>query len=112
MASIGKVEHTPEGRIRVRFGDLEEGQVCSVGRREGELVDGREDTGVGDGPLERAGCLAAHNARRVTVTGIGSSLSLGIPCERREELGNTEVALGRRREQIVFGVKVSVKVRI
>lgn len=35
---------------------------------------------------------------------IGDGLSLSIPCERREELGNTEVALGRRCKKVIFGV--------
>ena len=54
MARVREIEHGPELRIRVGFGDLEEREVALVGRGQGELVDGRENAGVGDRPFQVA----------------------------------------------------------
>ena len=64
VAGVGEVEHAPERGVRVGFGDLEEREVGGVGGGEGEFVDGREDTGVGDGPFEVAGGFAADDPGR------------------------------------------------
>lgn len=40
MTSIGEVEHAPESCVRVRFRNLEEGEIGGVRRWKGELVDG------------------------------------------------------------------------
>ena len=64
MPRIRKIEHTPEPGVWVRLRDLEEWEIRAVRGGEGELVDGRDDTGVGDGPFEVPGCFATHDARR------------------------------------------------
>lgn len=64
MAGVGKVEHAPESGVGVGLGDLEEGEVWGVWGREGELVDGRDDTGVCYGPFEVARGFAADDAGR------------------------------------------------
>jgi hypothetical protein len=64
MAGISEIEQAPKGGIRVGFADLEQGEVGGVGGREGELVDGGDDTCVCDGPFEVAGGFAADYACR------------------------------------------------
>lgn len=112
VAGIGKVEHAPESSVRVRFGDLEEGEVWRVWGRERELVDGRDDACVRDGPFEVARGFAADDScagRRVRVTWVGRcglARDIGV-WARREELGDAEVALGRGRQKIVLGILCS-----
>lgn len=63
VASVGKVEHAPECSIGVWLRDLKERQIRGIGGRKRELVDRRDDSGVGDGPLEIPGGFAANYAR-------------------------------------------------
>jgi hypothetical protein len=69
MAGIGKVKHAPESGVWVRLGNLEKWEVGRVGRWKSELVDGRDNTGVGNGPFEVARGLAAYHTGGTTVTG-------------------------------------------
>lgn len=65
MASISKVEHGPEGSIGIGLGNLEERKIRRIRRRKGELVDGRNNPGIGYGPLEvTRGLTPDHPGRR------------------------------------------------
>lgn len=113
MACIGKVEHAPECSVGVWLGYLKEREIWRIGRWKGKFVDRRNDTRVRDRPFEIPGCLAANDARR-RVTGmswIGSGCS-ALVLTGREQFSNTEIALGRRSQEIVFGVEVSVEIRV
>lgn len=109
MAGIGEVEHAPESSIRVRLGDLKEGEVWGVWGRKRELVDGGDDACVRDGPFEVARGFAADDAcagRGVRVPWVrrcGLARDIRV-WAGREELGNAEVALGRRCQEVVLGI--------
>lgn len=113
MACIGEVEHAPERSVGVWLGYLKEREIWRIGRWKGKFVDRRNDTRVRDRPFEIPGCLAANDARR-RVTGmswIGSGCS-ALVLTGREQFSNTEIALGRGSQEIVFGVEVSVEIRV
>ena len=63
VSRIGEIEHTPKRSIRVWLGNLEQGEICGVRRRKGELVDRRKDTGVSNRPLEVSGCFTVNGFR-------------------------------------------------
>lgn len=84
-----------------------------VGIWEGELVDGSVDARVGDGPFEVSRGLAAH--RLVAMPARVASIRRGTTASGaggRHHLGDTEVALWGRSEEIRLLVKVGVDVRI
>ena len=62
MASIGKVEHTPECSIGIGLGDLEKWEVRRVRGGKCEFVNRRDYASIGNGPFEVARSLATHNA--------------------------------------------------
>ena len=66
MARIGKVKHAPKGGIWIWLGNLEKWKIWRIGRWKGELVYGRNYTGVGDGPFEVARGFAAHDSSGTT----------------------------------------------
>lgn len=54
VSGVCEVEHTPERSVRIGFGYLEEREIRGVWRRQGQLVDRGENTGIGDGPFQVA----------------------------------------------------------
>ena len=84
---------------------MEEGEIRGIWRREGKLVYRRNNTSVGDGPLEIAGGLAANDTcgRGGGVARIRSG-RLAMVLARREQLGDTEVTLGGGGQEVVLGV--------
>ena len=74
VTGIREVEHAPESGIGVGLRDLEEGEIWGVRRGKGELVDGRHDSCICNGPFEIAGGLATDS------TGTGSTAVTGVRC--------------------------------
>ncbi len=64
MPSIREVEHAPELGIWVGLGYLKQRQIPRVWRGKRKLVDGCEDTGVGNSPFQVARGFAADNLGR------------------------------------------------
>jgi len=105
VSRIGEIEHTPERSIWVRLGDLEQRKIWGIRRGEGELVNGRKDTGIGDGPFEVSGRFTANDSYTTSrMTRIRSRGLVGAGAAGREELGDTEIALWRGREQVILRV--------
>lgn len=100
MTSICEVEHCPECRIWVRFGDLKQWLLVAwrVWIRQRQLVDRRMDARVCDGPLEISRRFAPHRlvsigVRRMTrVRHVSRSTRTARP-GGWDHLGNAEVAL-------------------
>lgn len=63
VASICEIKHAPKCCIGIRLRYLEERKIWGIWRWEGELVYWRDDTSVGDGPLEITRCFATDNPR-------------------------------------------------
>lgn len=63
VPSIGEVEHAPKLRVWVGLGYLKQRKIAGVWRGKRKLVDGCEDTGVGNGPFQVTRGLAADNLR-------------------------------------------------
>jgi len=90
VSRIGKIEHAPERSIWVRLGDLKQRKIWGIRRGKGELVNGCEDTGVGDGPFEVSGCFTSNDSGTSTrMTWIRSRGFPGAGAAGREELSNT-----------------------
>ena len=105
MSRIGEIEHTPERSIWVRFGNLEQRKIRGIRRGEGELVNGRKDTSIGDRPFEVPGCFTTDDSGASSrVTRIRRGGFASASAARREELGNAQIALWGGREQVVLRV--------
>jgi hypothetical protein len=61
VSRICEIEQTPERGIGVRLGDLEQGKIWGIWGGKSELVNGRKDASVGDGPFEVSGCFATND---------------------------------------------------
>jgi hypothetical protein len=109
VTSIGKVKHAPKGGIWIRLGNLEKRKVCRIGRWKGKLVYGGDYAGIGDRPFKVARGFAAYDTRRGAARSMprvrGSrALGCGIIGTWWEQLGDTEVTLGRGCQQVVLRI--------
>lgn len=118
MTCVREVEQGPVRGHWVGLRDLEQRLFVtrSIWVRQRELVDGRIDARVGNGPLEIPRCLAAHRsvtigvARVAWIRGARSWAAWSTRTWRWDHLGYAQVTLGRRSQEVSLLVEVGVDV--